>query len=87
MAPNWMSTFDGAHAYAFTARLTDKAKWRASLLGKRFHTRWTAHVDSVRLRDPLELTQSNSEDGRFFCSATKTVHSSIPKETSGCRTR
>ena len=62
-----MSTFDGAHAYAFTARLTDKGEMEGQFYsGKHFHTRWTAQPsDSVRLRDPLELTQLNSEDGRF----------------------
>ncbi|NBR83278.1 MAG: TlpA family protein disulfide reductase [Flavobacteriia bacterium] len=62
-----MSTFDGAHAYAFTARLTDGGELDGHFYsGKHFHTRWTAEPsDSVRLGDPLELTQLTSEDGRF----------------------
>ena len=62
-----MSTFDGAHAYAFTARLTDGGELDGHYYsGKHFHTRWTAQPsDSVRLGDPLELTRLLSEDGRF----------------------
>ena len=62
-----MSTFDGAHAYAFTARLTDRGELDGHFYsGKHFHTGWTAQPsDSIRLGDPLELTQLMSAAGRF----------------------
>ena len=56
-----MSTFDGAHAYAFVARVASPGEMAGSFYsGNHFQTAWTAvRDDDFQLGDPLHITQWN----------------------------
>lgn len=62
-----MSTFDGAHAYLFTARIEGPGKLNGEYRsGHHFMTKWNAvRDDEFSLPDAQQMTKLESEDGRF----------------------
>jgi thiol-disulfide isomerase/thioredoxin len=62
-----LSTFDGAHAYAFTARVHSPGKLEGKYYsGKHFSSNWNAiRDDNFSLTKADELSQIISGDGRF----------------------
>lgn len=62
-----MSTFDGAHAYAFVAKVASPGEMAGTFYsGNHFQTAWTAvRDDDFQLSDPLHITQWNGSASAF----------------------
>ncbi len=63
----YLSTFDGSHAFYFSAEISDSALSGVFISGIHFEENWTAKVNSeFELRDPEKLTSSSDSSSISF---------------------